>query len=229
MTTTKTRKRAHPIREAASRSRSKVPTSEVGWCLREVRECLLVGERAPDAISAWHAAEHRHAVSPGTAGAYDRIPPGVPIFWSGGKHGHVAIMAVKRGYCWSTDIRRPGYFDRVPISEIRAKWGYAFLGWTEDLNGVKVYPNLVNPAEGKGGPEVATALTLLPARVRLAIYVAIALAGVALGGIQTGYTIAETPTPTWVKVAMGVLAYVASLGGATLAAAHTPRPIDQGN
>lgn len=132
-------KLVHPIREARRRSESSSPTSEPGMCLREVRECLEVGPAAADAIGAWNAAKYKHAAAQVRLAD---VPAGVPIFWSGGSggHGHVAIAAVKRGYCWSTDIRRPGYFDRVPIAEIAAKWGLAILGWTEDLNGVRVYP-----------------------------------------------------------------------------------------
>ena len=62
-----------------------------------------------------------------------------PVFWEGGSasHGHIAISA-GNGFCWSTDIRRTGFMDRVPIDEIHAKWGLTLLGWTEDINGVTV-------------------------------------------------------------------------------------------
>jgi hypothetical protein len=68
-----------------------------------------------------------------------KVPRGYPVFWSGGSagHGHIAIAAGD-GACWSTDIRRPGYFDRVPIDEIRTAWGLTLLGWTTDLNGEPV-------------------------------------------------------------------------------------------
>jgi len=142
---TKPTKRARPIAEAARRSKSPTPTSEVGYCLREVRECLEVGPAAADAIGAWNAAKIRHRFT-----HVEEIPAGVPIFWAGGSagHGHIAIAAAKRGWCWSTDIRRPGYFDRVPIDEVTTKWRMTFLGWTEDLNGVRVYPNLVEHVKG---------------------------------------------------------------------------------
>lgn len=123
------------IETARTRSESRTPTSEAGMCLREVRECFGVGPGASDAIGAWNAAEHKHHETDP-----HKIPRGVPVFWAGGSagHGHIAIST---GFakCWSTDIRRSGFFDRVPITEIHEKWGLTLLGWTEDLNGVRVY------------------------------------------------------------------------------------------
>lgn len=142
-------RRAHPLSEAARRSRAPHPTSEVGYCLREVRELLNAPAAADDAIGAWEAARYKHPTSDLAS-----IPAAAPIFWSGGSsgHGHIAVAARYRlrdrllrrpRKCWSTDIRRPGYFDLVPIDEIHDRWGLTFLGWTEDLNGVRVYPNLI--------------------------------------------------------------------------------------
>lgn len=115
-----------------------MPTSEAGMCLREVRECFGVGPTSPptdDAAEAWQRAKRKHLeTSPGD------IPRGVPVFWTGGSsgHGHIAI-STGDGRCWSTDIERPGYFDRVPISLIGTRWGLQLVGWSEDLNGVTVW------------------------------------------------------------------------------------------
>ena len=104
------------------------------WCLKFVRLCYGIPAREADAIAAWRTAKHKH---PQTDAA--KIPRGYPVFWEGGSasHGHIAISA-GNGFCWSTDIRRTGFMDRVPIDEIRAKWGLTLLGWTEDINGVTV-------------------------------------------------------------------------------------------
>lgn len=127
---------AHPIREARRRARSDEPTSEPGMCLREVRECYGVGPAAADAAQAWEDAEHKHRQTDPR-----KIPRGVPVFWTGGSsdHGHIAISTGFKAECFSTDIRRPGYFDKVPIEEIHEKWGLKLVGWSEDLNGVRVY------------------------------------------------------------------------------------------
>lgn len=137
----------HPLREARQRSRSDHPTSAVGFCLREVRECFGVGPKALDAAQAWRDAKHQH---PETNPA--RIPRGAPVFWTGGSggHGHVAI-ATGSGECWSTDLKRPGYFDKVRIDAVASAWGLTLVGWTEDLNGVRVWVD--DDKEGRGGPD----------------------------------------------------------------------------
>lgn len=111
-----------------------VPPPVTGWCLMLVRLCYGIAPRYPDAASAWVGAQKRHHQTSPTA-----IPRGYPVFWVGGssKHGHVAISAGE-GFCWSTDIKRPGRFDRVPIVEIHQRWGLQLVGWTEDLNGATV-------------------------------------------------------------------------------------------
>lgn len=127
---------AHPIKVARDRSMSPTPTSSPGMCLREVRECFGVGPGAEDAAEAWASAQKKHrTTSPG------KFPRAVPVFWTGGSHGHghIALASGYDGMCWSTDIRRPGWFDHVPIEEIHNKWGLTLVGWSEDLNGVQVY------------------------------------------------------------------------------------------
>ena len=117
------------------------PRFGTGECLMRVRQCYQLAARYPSAAEAWQHAEHKHRTS-NAAG----IPAGVPVFWTGGRHGygHVAI-STGRGYCWSTDIRRDGYFDHVPITLIRQRWGLELVGWAEDLNGARVWND---PAKG---------------------------------------------------------------------------------
>lgn len=125
------------IRTARLRSKSPRPTSEKGMCLREVRECYAVAALYPDAATAWHQAERKHRETDPR-----KIPRGVPVFWTGGSggFGHVAIATGwSMGRCWSTDILRPGWFDKVPIELIGSKWDMRLVGWTEDLNGVRVW------------------------------------------------------------------------------------------
>lgn len=113
-----------------------------GWCLKAVRTCYGVDAldftpndgKSPWAVEAYEGAENQHP----TKNPAD-IPRGVPVFWSkDGRPGHIAI-ATGNGNCYSTDISRPGYFDEVPISRISTTWGMTLLGWTEDLNRVRVY------------------------------------------------------------------------------------------
>lgn len=101
-------------------------------CLKRVRTLLGVPAKYPSAIVAWdHVAtadRHRGALP----------PRGVPVFWRGGQYGHVALSD-GGGWCFSTDIKRRGRLDRVRIDLVTQRWGYAYLGWTETLNGVRVY------------------------------------------------------------------------------------------
>ena len=116
----------------------------VGNCLKAVRVCYGVNafdftpkdKKVPLAVQAFEHAEHTHPTQD-----THKIPRGVPIFWRSkreGRAGHVAI-SVGDGDCWSTDIRRDGFFDLVPISVIAPEFGAVLLGWTEDLNGVRVW------------------------------------------------------------------------------------------
>ncbi len=54
---------------------------------------------------------------------------------------HVAISA-GNGWCWSTDILRPGRWDRVRIDDLAKRWNMKYLGWSETLNGVRVHPHI---------------------------------------------------------------------------------------
>lgn len=104
-----------------------------GMCLNFVRTCFNIAPLYASAYAAWTHAQHRHVG--------DRTPPvGVPLFWKGGSHGygHIALSA-GNGLCWSSDVRRTGYVDLVKISSIETAWGQEYLGWSEDLNGVRIY------------------------------------------------------------------------------------------
>lgn len=123
------------VKVARLRSKSDHPTSEAGMCLREVRECFGVGPAADDAAQAWADAKHKHHETDP-----HKIPRNVPVFWTGGSHGHGHIaIGTGDSRVWSTDILRSGYFDRVPVTAIHEKWGLTLVGWTEDLNGERVW------------------------------------------------------------------------------------------
>lgn len=111
-----------------------------GWCLKFVRIMLGVASSYPSAIAAWNGAKFKHTT--GTP------PKGVPVFWRIGEFGHIALSD-GGGYCYSTDILRRGEVDRVPIAKIASRWGARYLGWTEDLNGVRVYTPPGKPSSAK--------------------------------------------------------------------------------
>ncbi len=172
MSTVTLRERA--LERAAAQSKSG-PTFGKDECLIRVRKLYgadaigdFDGDGSADAEDGWKATKHRHPAPL----QLDAIPAGVPLWWGGGSadHGHVAISA-GRGMCWSTDIRRTGRFDLVPIAEITREWGLPFLGWTEDINGVRVYDPPPSTSKEKPVPapnhvqkfhlEAAAALTSL--------------------------------------------------------------------
>ncbi|MEU9237107.1 NlpC/P60 family protein [Streptomyces subrutilus] len=57
------------------------------------------------------------------------VPPGALMYWDTGQRaGHVAIY-LGNGMIASNDIKRPGYIDVVPATDIETKWGATYLGW----------------------------------------------------------------------------------------------------
>lgn len=104
------------------------------------------GDGDADAYDGWERAKHRHPTTDLQA-----APRGSFSWWKGGSkgHGHV-VVNVGHGQCWTTDLHRPGKVDLAQLSEIHAKWGLQYLGWTEDINGVRIYTPPATPAPTKG-------------------------------------------------------------------------------
>lgn len=154
---------------ARARSRQRAGTriaGGAGWCLREVRTLYGVPAAAPDATTAWQWAKHKHRTE-----RTSTIPRGVPIFWTGGSkgHGHIAISAGD-GDCYTTDLPTSGRWGWVRIDDITRKWGLDFAGWTEDLNGVRVWTK-AEPEPTPPAPE-----PLKPAKDRAAQLIEMILA-----------------------------------------------------
>ena len=132
-----------PARDAVARAR-RFRTYQAGMCLGYVCNALTngrgLGVYAPYALHAWQHAHHRH---PG-----DKHPPaGAPVFWDHGTHnnyGHVAI-SVGGGKVRSTGIGRQTDIGEVTIDQLSRSWGRRYLGWSEDLYGMRV-PGLAVPA-----------------------------------------------------------------------------------
>lgn len=110
-------------------------------CLEMVRTSLGVPGGVRTAALSYAATKKRHDGTP---------PPGVPVWWSGGQYGHVALSA-GGGMAWSNDILRKGKIDKHPIDLIARKWGFTYKGWSEDVNGVDVYNPATNSAKTAGG------------------------------------------------------------------------------
>lgn len=112
-----------------------------GLCLQFVRLCYGVGPKYVSAISAWNNAKYKHRTS-----STKSIPKGAPIFFSGSKYGHVAVYA-------GNGLMRTTRASTGRIHTMRvATWlayGYKLLGWTEDLNGVRVITPAKKPSPSK--------------------------------------------------------------------------------
>lgn len=115
------------------------PTYPTGMCLKATRKLYDVDALYHDAATGWAHTVHRISAA--------QAPAGALVWWTGGSHGHghVALYA-GGGYCWSVDIRRPGRFDRVPVTEITRQWGLTLAGYSRDVNGVPVVPPPVKPS-----------------------------------------------------------------------------------
>lgn len=105
----------------------------VGYCLKTIRTLYGVGPVWPDAETAWENATQRH---PETDPA--RIPRGVPVWWTNGRFGHVAL-SIGGGYCLTTDYRRSGFLGVAPIGPLAAWCGGRLVGYSETINGVDVW------------------------------------------------------------------------------------------
>jgi hypothetical protein len=100
-------------------------------CLQYVRTAFNVDPKYASAIDAWTGAEHKHHGDP-------TPPPAVPVFFAGGRYGHIAVSA-GAGNCWSTDQPHAGSVAKVGIADLARAWGKTYVGWSEDLNGQRVW------------------------------------------------------------------------------------------
>lgn len=103
-------------------------------CLQFVRMAFDLPAVFPDAGTAWDRAELKHRTTdPNT------IPRGVPVFWELPSVADHVALSLGGGLCLSNDVKRRGRIDVVRIDSIRTAWGAQLLGWTEDLNGARVW------------------------------------------------------------------------------------------
>lgn len=102
-----------------------------GYCLKVCRQAWDLPPDEPSAIEEWHSipAKYRHKVR------WSVIPVGMPVFFEGGKHGHVAIASALPGFVWTTDAPKVDRIGLVHISYFRRKWGYRYLGYSSYFQG----------------------------------------------------------------------------------------------
>lgn len=102
-----------------------------GQCLHFVWRCLDGQHKygLPDANAAFRASRHLHTT--GTP------PAGVPVYFLGSKHGHVAL-SVGGGRIRSTDWPSSNRISEVKISDLAQAWGRRYAGWAADMAGHRI-------------------------------------------------------------------------------------------
>lgn len=106
----------------------------VGYCLKVIRSLYGVAPLYPDATTAWQEAEHKHRTDDP-----DNLHALTPIWWTNDGHGHVAFDLRRDGLCLTTDYTESGRLGIAPIAALGPWCGGTLRGWTEDLNGVRVW------------------------------------------------------------------------------------------
>lgn len=106
------------------------PRFPVGMCKQQTRLAYDVpSDGSQDATEAFGRTHYR------INGVW---VPGAFAWWTGGSHGHghVAVLAFHYGLVWSVDVKRPGYWDRVPFEQIH-RWApsLVFRGLSLDIDG----------------------------------------------------------------------------------------------
>ena len=127
--------------EDARRNGDQYTTYDSGMCQQYVRgPCWEVGSLYGSAIEAWNGSTMKHTG--------DRTPPeGAPVYYSGGQYGH-AVISQGGGRIRSTDAPSGGKVSDQDLDWPEKNWGYKYLGWTGDINGVDL------PITGDGDDDV---------------------------------------------------------------------------
>ena len=109
-----------------------------GQCLRFVVTCLDGQHRygLPDANAAFRASKRLNTTS--------TPPAGVPVYFLGSKHGHVAL-SVGGGRIRSTDWPSRNKIAEVKITVLAETWGRRYAGWAADIAGHRI-PSLATDA-----------------------------------------------------------------------------------
>lgn len=123
--------------EAVAWGKRQINNPSQNWrrqCLSFVRQSFGVERRIPNAGMSWDQSQFKHRVASGM-----NIPRGVPVHWETSDVADHIALSIGNGLCLSTDARRSGHIDIVSIDALTRRWGMRLHGWTEDINGVRIY------------------------------------------------------------------------------------------
>lgn len=107
-----------------------------GFCLDYVTRGFEIPDLYNSAAQAWAEAQHKHVgVSPlGMLAAGNAVPV---FFKYNGVYGHVAMWVFGKGI-YSTSAQGDKIFANIPELVAWMGEGFVYLGWSEDLNGVRI-------------------------------------------------------------------------------------------
>lgn len=118
-----------------------------GYCLVYVREIFGVAAKYPTAASAWQNAEYKH-VGLSTPTPTDVA---VPVWFTWEASGHVAVSVPGKGI-YSTTAQGDKVFGN--IEEVAQYIGGTYLGWSEDVDGVRVCEPSAAPTPAPSGKTI---------------------------------------------------------------------------
>lgn len=117
-------------------------------CLVYVREVFGVGAKYPTATTGWNGTQYKHA------GEQPPTDVSVPVWFSWQKDGHVAVSVPGKGI-YSTSAKGDKVFPNIQALLSFMGGGVKYLGWSEDVDGVRV----VQPAPA---PQIAITIRMNP-------------------------------------------------------------------
>lgn len=101
-------------------------------CLKFSRTAYGVGAMHPDATTGWKATKQRGTGKP---------PKGALVWWTTGRYGHVCL-ADGKGNVVGNWFKDGGRVRTVSISAVSAALGAQPAGWSRDINGIVVLPEV---------------------------------------------------------------------------------------
>ena len=115
------------------------PRSWYQLCLALTRTGRGISPRYASALQAWNEADVRHSLT--STSNFSKVPLGAPIFYRSATYGHIVTFAGVGNsgpLCYTNDVAGRGKVSLVSPLWFISHWGQPILGWTEDLNGVKI-------------------------------------------------------------------------------------------
>lgn len=112
---------------------------EIGFCLKYAREMFGIPAKYSNAITAWNNSDKKSGHPPKHLA--------VPCWFSWGKDGHVVVQIPGRGYYSSPMNKGESKFIFSSITAVESFLGAKYLGWSTDINGIKVVGDGMLPYE----------------------------------------------------------------------------------